>query len=208
MVIHAAHRWAGGKKNVHGYQRATLAMPDSSRKTAPPTRGRSASRSRAWATERTGGHSTSLGATTQSLASSSGTVAKPVDDVDALGDPVEPGGPRRQRRATSGSCWSRWEYAPVSEHSGEGDAERHAEAGGDALVVQRAREARLDPRGRSLRGGDHGRDRPAEPAVAGRARTRPGRGRRSTRRRRPCVGAHDRPREPGPGVAHRPRPAR
>ena len=28
MVIHAAQKWARGKKNVHGYQRATLAVPE------------------------------------------------------------------------------------------------------------------------------------------------------------------------------------
>jgi hypothetical protein len=77
-VIHAAQKWARGKKNDHGYQPATLAVPDSSRNRAPPTSGSSARRSTAWRADRAGGHSTKRGWTTQSLASSSGIVAVPV----------------------------------------------------------------------------------------------------------------------------------
>ena len=77
-VIHAAQKWARGKKNVHGYQRATLAVPDSSRNSAPPTSGSRASRWTAWSAERAGGHSTRRGWTTHNLASSSGMAAVPV----------------------------------------------------------------------------------------------------------------------------------
>jgi hypothetical protein len=78
IVTHAAQKWARGKKNDHGYQPATLAVPETRRNSAPPTSGRSASRSTAWSAERAGGHSTNRGWTTHSLASSSGMAAVPV----------------------------------------------------------------------------------------------------------------------------------
>ena len=75
IVTHATQKWARGKKNVHGYQRATLAVPENSMNSPPPTSGSRARRSTAWSTDDAGGHTSRRGWTTHSLASSSGMAA-------------------------------------------------------------------------------------------------------------------------------------
>jgi hypothetical protein len=78
MVSHATQWWAVGKKTGRGYHRKMLATPLASMNSDPATSGIRLSRSRAWATPRTGGHRNRWGKTAQSLASRSGIAAIPV----------------------------------------------------------------------------------------------------------------------------------
>ena len=115
-MIHAAQKWARGKKNPHGYQPATLAVPDSSRNSPPPTSGSSASRSTPWSTDRTGGHSTSRARTVHNLASSSGIDAVPVVTCRPCVTRYSPAGRAGELNQPGGSC-ARWDHTPVAKHT-------------------------------------------------------------------------------------------
>ena len=92
--------WARGKKNVHGYQRATLAVPErAGTGRRRPAAAAPAARRRA-ATERPAATEAGGGGRPTAWPAAAGSAADPAGDVQALGDAVEPGGPGRVGRTS------------------------------------------------------------------------------------------------------------
>ena len=86
------------KENRHGYHWAMLATPENVMKMPPATSGNRPMRSTRSTDALATGKETNRGQTTHSLAISTGTEAMPDDHVQALGEPVEAGGPGGDRQ--------------------------------------------------------------------------------------------------------------
>ena len=205
-MIHAAQRCAFGKKNAHGYHRAVLAMPETRRKTEPPTSGSRARRSRACPIDRTGGHSTSFGATTHSLARRRGTVAKPVTTCRPWVTRYSPAG-RDGSVSHDGSVCSRCEYAPVRAQivnaNPRATPSRAATRSSWSGLVNRPCSDVTTAAGWSLMAVPPDRTNGTRPCRTRRDAARP-----RLRESRPPVDAHHGPGEPRTGAATRLRPAR
>ena len=143
MVIHAAQKSARGKKNDHGYQRATFGVPGHQQEQPPPpTSGSRAARSTPCRADRAGGQVSSRGWTTQSLANSSGIAAVPLMMCTPWVTAVQAGRPGR-RREPRRRVLEQVRPDPGDEAQAEREAQAEAEPGGGARLVRAgARNAR------------------------------------------------------------------